>query len=72
MDKEIKKLKTEGVELTSDPITKYRNKILQGACVDVLNSVPAVFGDMLFFRPTLQFAIEWGSFTPKQHEGRWR
>jgi len=51
MGKQIKKLKAEGAELTSDPITKYRNKILQGACVDVLNSLPAESVDMIFADP---------------------
>ena len=51
MGKETKKSKGEGVKLTSDPITKYRNKILQGACVDVLNLLPAESVDMIFADP---------------------
>jgi modification methylase len=51
MNNEIKKLKAEGTELTPNPIKKYHNKILQGACVDVLNSLPAESVDMIFADP---------------------
>ena len=51
MGREIKKTKGEDAELTSDPITAYRNKILQGACVDVLNSLPEESVDAIFADP---------------------
>jgi modification methylase len=51
MSIEIKKLKAEGEKSTPNPINKYRNKILQGACVDVLNSLPAESVDMIFADP---------------------
>ena len=51
MSTETKKPKGEGAKLTLDPITKYRNKILQGACVDVLNLLPAESVDMIFADP---------------------
>lgn len=37
--------------MVPDPIAKYRNKILQGACVDVLNSLPEESVDMIFADP---------------------
>ncbi len=43
--------KVESVKLITNPITKYRNKILQGACVDVLNLLPAESVDMIFADP---------------------
>ena len=51
MGREIKNLRGGGANLTPDPITKYRNKILQGACVEVLNSLPAESVDMIFADP---------------------
>lgn len=37
--------------MATDPIAKYRNKILQGACVDVLNTLPEESVDMIFADP---------------------
>ncbi len=51
MGREKLKIREEGAELTPDPIAKYRNKILQGACVDVLNALPEESVDMIFADP---------------------
>ncbi|NQV99695.1 MAG: site-specific DNA-methyltransferase [Rhodospirillales bacterium] len=51
MGRENSKNQGRGAEVVPDPIAKYRNKILQGACVDVLNSLPEESVDMIFADP---------------------
>lgn len=51
MGREKLKTKGKGVDSAPDPIAKYRNKILQGACADVLNSLPEESVDMIFADP---------------------
>jgi len=51
MGRENTEIGEAGADSTPDPIAKYRNKILQGACVDVLNTLPEESVDMIFADP---------------------
>jgi len=41
----------KGADLTPDAIVKYRNKILQGNCTEVLDALPEASVDMIFADP---------------------
>jgi len=41
----------KGADLTPDSIAKYRNKILQGNCTEVLDALPEASVDMIFADP---------------------
>ncbi len=51
MGRENIKKQGDGADLTPDPIARYRNKILQGACVEVMNALPEESVDMIFADP---------------------
>jgi len=51
MGRDQKEKQVTGADLTPEAIAKYRNKILQGNCVEVLDALPACSVDMIFADP---------------------